>query len=110
MGALSSLQSLLILAAEEAHHLPQGAEHATALGPQKVVASSILWLIPALPLLGSAINAFAGHYIQRRFGKKYISAIAIGAMAASFATAFAVWIQMIGVPPSDRYLVDFVWN
>jgi NADH-quinone oxidoreductase subunit L len=110
MGALSSLQSLLILAAEEAHHLPHGAEHATAVGPQKVVTASLLWLIPLLPLLGSAINAFAGHYIQRRFGKKYNSAIAIGAMAASFATAFAVWIQMIGLPPSDRYLVDFVWN
>src|ERR1700682_3859621 len=109
MVALSPLQTLLILAAEEAHHLPQGREHAVALGPQRVVTSSLLWLIPFLPLLGSAINAFAGHYIQRRFGKKYNSAIAIGAMAASFATASIVWIQMIALPPSARYLVDFVW-
>src|SRR5260370_1184930 len=110
MVALSSLQALLILAAEGAHHLPQAGEHAAALGPQKVVTSSILWLIPLFALLGWAINAFDGHYIQRRWGKKCVSAIAIGAMAASFATALIVWIQMIALPPSDRYLVDFLWN
>src|SRR5260370_7221919 len=107
MVALSSLQALLILAAEGAHHLPQAGEHAAALGPQKVVTSSILWLIPLFPLLGSAINAFAGHYIQRRWGKKYVSAIAIGAMAASFAPALIVCIQLIPLPPSTPSLSHF---
>jgi NADH-quinone oxidoreductase subunit L len=39
-----------------------------------------LWLIPALPLLGAALNGFLG----RRLGKTGVSAIAVGVCAAAF--------------------------
>src|SRR3954454_13046795 len=45
-----------------------------------------LWLIPALPLLGAALNGLLG----RRFGKSLVSIIAIGSVAASFATVLLV--------------------
>jgi len=35
-----------------------------------------LWLIPALPLLGSALNAFLGPWLQRAYGKRANHAIA----------------------------------
>src|SRR5262249_46148873 len=77
-------------------------KHAEELGPQKFVTVGYLWLIPFFPLLGFATNAFAGHWIQRRFGKKYVSYIAVGAMVLSFAVAMVALIQMLGLPPSDR--------
>src|SRR3982074_70327 len=96
-------------ASQGAAHAAHGA-HSVELGPQKIVTVSYLWLIPFFPLLGSALNAFAGHWIQRRFGKKYTSYIAIGAMVLAFAVAVVAWIQMVSLPVSDRYLVNFLWN
>src|SRR5229473_1722066 len=104
MDVLFHVKDLLLLAAE-------GGEASHAAGvPQKVVEVGYLWLIPFFPLLGFAINAALGHLIQRRFGKKYVSYIAVGAMTLSFLTAVAAWIQMIGLPGSERYLVNFLWN
>ncbi len=45
-----------------------------------------LWLIPAIPLLGAALNGLLG----RRFGKSLVSIIAIGSVAVSFATVLLV--------------------
>src|SRR6266849_2564212 len=104
MDVLFHVKDLLLLAAE-------GGEASHAAGvPQKVVEVGYLWLIPFFPLLGFAINAALGHLFQRRFGKKYVSYIAVGAMTLSFLTAVAAWIQMIGLPGSERYLVNFLWN
>src|SRR6266852_1312882 len=104
MDVLFHVKDLLLLAAE-------GGEASHAAGvPQKVVEVGYLWLIPFFPLLGFAINAALGHLIQRRFGKKYVSYIAVGAMTLSFLTGVAAWIQMIGLPGSERYLVNFLWN
>src|SRR5712692_12057834 len=111
MYILSQLQDLVLTAAQhgaEAAHA--SGEHAAELTPQKIVTVSYLWLIPFLPLLGSAINAFAGHWIQRRFGKKYTSYIAVGAMVLAFAVAVVAWFQILTLPVSDRYLVNFLWN
>src|SRR5215831_7913044 len=80
------------------------------LTPQKIVTVSYLWLIPFFPLLGSALNAFVGHWIQRRYGKRYVSYIAVGAMALSLLVALVALGQMLGLPESDRFLVNFLWK
>jgi NADH-quinone oxidoreductase subunit L len=80
------------------------------LTPQKIVTVSYLWLIPFFPLLGSALNAFIGSWIQRRYGKRYVSYIAVGAMVLSLLVALVALGQMLMLPASDRYLVNFLWN
>src|SRR5499427_2668644 len=111
MEILSQVKDLVLLAAQHgAEGAGEALKHAEELGPQKFVTVGYLWLIPFFPLLGFAINAFAGHWIQRRFGKKYVSNIAVGAMVLSFAVAVVALIQMLGLPPSDRYMVNFLWN
>ncbi|MDZ4799267.1 MAG: NADH-quinone oxidoreductase subunit L [Bryobacteraceae bacterium] len=45
-----------------------------------------LWLIPTFPLIGAALNGLLG----RRFGKTLVNLIAIGSVAASFATVLMV--------------------
>src|ERR1700687_5643547 len=111
MEMLFQLRELVLLAAQHgAEAASEGAAHAAELGPQKIVTVSYLWLIPFFPLLGSAINAFTGHWIQRRFGKKYTSYVAVGAMVLAFAVAGVAWFQMINLPVSDRYMVNFLWN
>jgi NADH-quinone oxidoreductase subunit L len=105
MDVLFHVKDLLFLAAEGG----EAASHAVEV-PQKIVEVGYLWLIPIFPLVGAAINATLGHLIQRRFGKKYVSYIAVGAMAFAFLVAVAAWIQMIGLPSSERYLVNFLWN
>src|SRR5260370_41347054 len=109
MEMLFQLRELVLLVAQHgAEAASEGAAHAAELGPQKIVTVSYLWLIPFFPLLGSAINAFAGHRIQRRFGKKYTSYIAVGAMVLATAVAAVARVQMISLPVSPRYLVDFL--
>src|SRR5262249_1600029 len=111
MQILAHLQDLVLAVAQhgaEAAHA--GAKHAADLAPQKIVTVNYLWLIPFFPLLGAAINGVAGHAIQRKFGKKAISASAVGAMVLSLLVGLAACIQMIALPESDRYLVNFLWN
>jgi NADH-quinone oxidoreductase subunit L len=66
-----------------------------------------LWLIPLLPLLGSAINGILG----KRFPKSLISLIACGSVGASFLVAIsAVW-QLTALPAAERIFVLplFTW-
>ena len=51
-----------------------------------------LWLIPAFPLLGAALNGLLG----RRFGKSLVNLIAIGSVAASFVAVLLV-LNSLGV-------------
>ncbi len=101
---------VLLLAQHGAEATHGGAAHAAALAPQKIVTVSYLWLIPFFPLLGSALNAFLGSRIQRRYGKQYVSYIAVGAMVLSLFVALVALGQMLRLPASDRYLVNFLWN
>jgi NADH-quinone oxidoreductase subunit L len=68
------------------------------------------WLIPAFPLLGSAINAFVGKRLQDRIGKAAVHAIAVGAMVAATAVAWFYFLQLLNTPAEDRYLYDHLWN
>ena len=66
-----------------------------------------LWLIPLLPLVGSAVNGILG----RRFPKPLIAAIACGSVAASFAVAAAAVAGLLGLPAAGRQHVNtlFTW-
>ncbi|MBZ5495106.1 MAG: NADH-quinone oxidoreductase subunit L [Acidobacteriia bacterium] len=66
-----------------------------------------LWLIPLLPLAGSALNGILG----RRFPKPVISAIACTSVGASFLFAVAAVASLLELPPAERHVVDplFTW-
>ncbi len=88
-------------------------EHATQaheLVPIAIHAVRWLWLIPAFPLVGAAINATVGWKLQRLYGKRVVHAIAVGAMALSFALACAAFVVMVGLDGEHRFLQDTLWN
>ncbi len=66
-----------------------------------------LWLIPLLPLVGAALNGFAG----KRLPKSAISAIACGASGASLILALASFFELLKLAPEQRQLlkVYFTW-
>jgi NADH-quinone oxidoreductase subunit L len=66
-----------------------------------------LWLIPIIPLIGSAINGLAG----RRFSKPVISWIACGASGLSFIFALISFFDLLRLAPDQRHLlkVCFTW-
>src|SRR3954471_17157394 len=69
-----------------------------------------LWLIPAFPLLGAAVNAFLGARLQRAYGKRANHVIAVGAMVLScLVTEVAFW-KMIAAEPSGRFFEDHLWT
>ncbi|MCL2824923.1 MAG: NADH-quinone oxidoreductase subunit L, partial [Polyangiaceae bacterium] len=93
----------------------------TYSGPlQSVFESSALWLIPLLPLLGAILNAVIGWRIQRanignqlakklHIGSLPVSAIAVGAMAISFALSIWQVIKLAGLPEHQRTLLCHMW-
>jgi NADH-quinone oxidoreductase subunit L len=66
-----------------------------------------LWLIPLIPLIGSAINGLAG----RRFSKPVISWVACGASGLSFIFALISFFDLLKLAPDQRHLlkVCFTW-
>jgi NADH-quinone oxidoreductase subunit L len=69
-----------------------------------------LWLIPAFPLLGSALNAFLGARLQKRFGKGVVHAIAVGAMVLSCLVAEVAFWKMVFAHPHERFFEDHLWT
>ncbi len=66
-----------------------------------------LWLIPLLPLAGSAINGLAG----KRLPKSAVSVVACGSSGAAFAVALGVVLDLLRLPAEGRHIVKsfFVW-
>jgi NADH-quinone oxidoreductase subunit L len=62
--------------------------------------------IPLLPLLGAVVNGVGGAAIQRRFGKGAIGALAVTSVAAAFALSVAALVQLLGLAPEQRALLD----
>ena len=86
-----------------------GAEATSAIVQAAEV--SWLWLIPFFPLVGAAINAFLGLRIQRRFGKRAVHAIAVGAMLLScLVTELVFWTQLWNRPPEQRFVENHLWT
>src|SRR6267378_2299057 len=69
-----------------------------------------LWLIPAFPLLGSALNAFLGPWLQRAYGKRANHAIAVGAMVLSCIVAEVASWKMVAAHPHERFFEDQLWT
>src|SRR5438552_365161 len=76
----------------------------------RAIEVSWLWLIPFFPLLGSALNAFLGLRLQRRFGKRANHAIAVGAMLLSCVVADIALIKMLGSEPAGRFFENHLWT
>jgi NADH-quinone oxidoreductase subunit L len=66
-----------------------------------------LWLIPLLPLIGSAVNGLAG----RRFSKSAVAVFACGTSGAAFILAVGAFINLLQVAPAQRHIVQeyFTW-
>ncbi|MEO6029211.1 MAG: NADH-quinone oxidoreductase subunit L [Candidatus Binatia bacterium] len=71
--------------------------------------STLRW-IPLLPLLGAVVNGFFGAAIQRRAGKGAVAALAVAPIAGAFAFALLAFVQLLGLPPEGRVLLDVVWR
>jgi NADH-quinone oxidoreductase subunit L len=59
-----------------------------------------IWLIPILPLLGAAIQLFAG----RRLSKNAVTAVSVGLPGLSFLAALACFVQFLGLPESAHHV------
>src|SRR3990172_6182703 len=57
----------------------------------------LVWLIPALPLAGAAVNLFAGRRLGRRAGW-----VASAAMTAGFVVAVLVLLDLLSLPGEER--------
>jgi len=77
---------------------------------QHVHLTRTLWLIPLLPLLGAAANAFFGTRIQARFGKRGVATVAIGVMVVALTIALLNFASLVRLPDAERYLLDHRWT
>ena len=69
------------------------------------IAAPYLALIPLLPLAGAVTLALGGAALQRRFGKALVGRLACGTVAASFVLSVLVFLQLAGLPPTERHLL-----
>jgi len=69
--------------------------------------TDFLWLIPLLPLAGSAINGLIG----RRLPKPVISLVACGSAGLSFLLAALTFFGLNSLPAAERHIVEtyFTW-
>ena len=69
-----------------------------------------LWLIPALPALGTVLNLAFGARLQKKYGKRPVHAIAVGAMVLSCVVAEIAFWKMVFSEPQHRFLEDHLWT
>src|ERR687893_465856 len=58
----------------------------------------LIWLVPALPLVGFLLNGLLG----RRLGKGAVSVIGPGVVGAAFAVAVAIFFELAKLPAEAR--------
>src|SRR5229473_387882 len=66
-------------------------------------------LIVLLPLLGAAINFLLGAKLQKRYGKRAISAIGCGVVVIAFGIALWAFYLMLALEPEHRFMLDNLW-
>jgi NADH-quinone oxidoreductase subunit L len=66
---------------------------------------NLMWLVPALPLAGAAINLFLGKRTARRSG--VIATLSVG---LSFVVALVLLFGLLGHPSSDRVFTQHLWS
>jgi NADH-quinone oxidoreductase subunit L len=64
-----------------------------------------VWIVPALPLAGAAVNLFAG----RRLGR-WAGVLAAALMVVSFALALGVLASLVALPGDSRLAVRHLWE
>ncbi len=66
-----------------------------------------LWLIPLLPLIGSALNGLAG----RRLGKSFVTWVGCGSAGLAFLAAMGAVLDLVRLAPQDREVLRgfFTW-
>jgi NADH-quinone oxidoreductase subunit L len=69
--------------------------------------SSVLWLIPFLPLFGAILNGATGRWLKR---SKVVDAIALGSVALSFLLVLCCFAQLLGQAPADRSVNQTLWT
>src|SRR5216683_374787 len=67
-------------------------------------------LIVLLPLLGGAINFLLGAKLQKRYGKRAISAIGCGVVVIAFGIALWAFYLMLALEPEHRFMLDDLWR
>jgi len=67
------------------------------------------WIV-LLPLLGAAINGLFGTHIQKRFGKAAISLVACAPVVVAFLISLRAFVQLLGLEPEQRFLLDHCWT
>ncbi len=65
----------------------------------------LVWLVPALPLGGAAINLFAGKRLRLTAG-----ALASAAVVASFAVSAAIFFRLLSLPGDGRLYVQHLFD
>src|SRR5919201_1076085 len=66
---------------------------------------NLLWLIPALPLIGSIVNAFFGRRLRRVAG-----VVASAAVGLSFVVSVAVLFGLLSYPSAGRIFVQHLYT
>jgi NADH-quinone oxidoreductase subunit L len=81
---------------------------------KEAIASAIevgwLWVIPALPLLGSALNLALGVRLQKRYGKRPVHLVAVGVMVLSCVVAEVAFWKMVFSEPGHRFFENHLWT
>ena len=67
---------------------------------------TLLWLIPALPLLGAIVNGFGAGRLPRRL----VSAIGTGTVGLAFAIALGCFFSLLRLPPEERLFVQTLFS
>ena len=64
-----------------------------------------VWIVPALPLAGAAINLFAG----KRLGR-WAGVLASGLMVVAFALTLGVLADLVKLPGEERLVIRHLWD
>jgi NADH-quinone oxidoreductase subunit L len=64
-----------------------------------------VWIVPALPLAGAAVNLFAG----KRLGR-WAGVLASGLMVVAFALGLAILADLLELPGDERLVVRHLWD
>jgi NADH-quinone oxidoreductase subunit L len=70
-----------------------------------IAVSYLRWII-LFPPIGASINGLLGARIQKQFGRGATMAIACLPVTLSFVLAVTAFVQLLGLEPSQRFLID----
>ncbi len=69
--------------------------------------SSVLWLIPFLPVFGALFNGLTGRRLKNN---KLVDLVALGSVFASFLIVAFYFVKLMGMAPENRVVTQTVWT